>query len=228
VGPLRREEVGAIVAALRQAPAVYRAAGMLLLYTGMRRGEALGLQWEDIDLGAGTIAVRRARLRTAKGEVVGSPKTSSGNRVVPIHPTLLDELAAWRRVQLEERLAAGPAWKGGEWVLARARGPVSPWSLSTWWSGFAKRAGVDARLHDLRHTAATLMAAAGVPPRVLAEMLGARDGLGYLLWSAWQTFSVSSLWATLFVTAILGFVSVQLVDFLRKVLVPWQRTSSRA
>jgi len=63
---------------------------------------------------------------------------------------------------------------------------------------------------------------------VLAEMLGARDGLGYLLWSAWQTFSVSSLWATLFVTAILGFVSVQLVDFLRKVLVPWQRTSSRA
>ncbi|GBD18427.1 Putative aliphatic sulfonates transport permease protein SsuC [bacterium HR27] len=63
---------------------------------------------------------------------------------------------------------------------------------------------------------------------VLAEMLGARDGLGYLLWSAWQTFSVSSLWATLFVTAILGFVSVQLVDFLRKVLVPWQRTSGRA
>jgi len=63
---------------------------------------------------------------------------------------------------------------------------------------------------------------------VLAEMLGARDGLGYLLWSAWQTFSVSSLWATLFVTAILGFVSVQLVDFLRKVLVPWQRGSGRA
>uniref|UniRef100_A0A7C5RSL5 ABC transporter permease n=1 Tax=Thermomicrobium roseum TaxID=500 RepID=A0A7C5RSL5_THERO len=62
---------------------------------------------------------------------------------------------------------------------------------------------------------------------VLAEMLGARDGLGYLLWSAWQTFSVSSLWATLFVTAILGFVSVQLVDFLRRVLVPWQRTVGR-
>ncbi len=62
---------------------------------------------------------------------------------------------------------------------------------------------------------------------VLAEMLGARDGLGYLLWSAWQTFSVSSLWATLFVTAILGFASVQLVDFLRRVLVPWQRGTAR-
>jgi|UniRef100_A0A7C1WZM1 NitT/TauT family transport system permease protein len=62
---------------------------------------------------------------------------------------------------------------------------------------------------------------------VLAEMLGARDGLGYLLWSAWQTFSVSSLWATLFVTAVLGFASVQLVDFLRRVLVPWQRTAGR-
>ena len=62
---------------------------------------------------------------------------------------------------------------------------------------------------------------------VLAEMLGARDGLGYLLWSAWQTFSVSSLWATLFVTALLGFASVQLVDFLRRVLVPWQRGAAR-
>lgn len=62
---------------------------------------------------------------------------------------------------------------------------------------------------------------------VLAEMLGARDGLGYLLWSAWQTFSVSSLWATLFVTAVLGFVSVQLVDCLRRVLVPWQWTVVR-
>lgn len=67
----------------------------------------------------------------------------------------------------------------------------------------------------------------GVILGVLAEMLGARDGLGYLLWSAWQTFSVSSLWATLFVTAVLGFASVQLVDFLRRVLVPWQRTAGR-
>jgi len=62
---------------------------------------------------------------------------------------------------------------------------------------------------------------------VLAEMLGARDGLGYLLWSAWQTFSVSSLYATLFVTAVLGFVSVQIVDLLRRLLVPWQQTGRR-
>lgn len=172
VGPLLPEEVGAVVAALKGEPAVYRAAGMLFLYTGMRRGEALGLQWDDVDFSSGTIAVRRARLRTAKGEIIGMPKTASGNRMVPIHPALAEELAAWRRAQLEERLATGPAWKGGEWVLARAGGPVSPWALSTWWAGFAKRTGVEARLHDLRHTAATLMAAAGVPPRVLAEMLG--------------------------------------------------------
>ncbi len=91
---------------------------------------------------------------------------------MPVPGPAMDAIREWRRLQLEERLAAGPGWKGGEWVLARASGPVSPWALSTWWSGFAKRAGVDARLHDLRHTAATLMAAAGVPPRVLAEMLG--------------------------------------------------------
>ncbi|MBX5444446.1 ABC transporter permease [Sphaerobacter sp.] len=60
---------------------------------------------------------------------------------------------------------------------------------------------------------------------VLAEMLGARDGLGYLLWSAWQTFSVSSLYAVLFVTAVLGFVSVKVVDILRRWLVPWQSGS---
>lgn len=63
---------------------------------------------------------------------------------------------------------------------------------------------------------------------VLAEMLGARDGLGYLLWSAWQTFSVSSLYATLLVTAVLGFGSVWVIDLLRRMLVPWQQTGSRA
>ncbi len=63
---------------------------------------------------------------------------------------------------------------------------------------------------------------------VLAEMLGARDGLGYLLWSAWQTFSVSSLYAVLLVTAVLGFISVWLIDVLRRILVPWQSTRPRA
>ncbi|MDR7563131.1 MAG: ABC transporter permease [Armatimonadota bacterium] len=57
---------------------------------------------------------------------------------------------------------------------------------------------------------------------VLAEMLGARNGLGYVLWSSWQTFSVPTLYAVLMITALLGYLSVLAVDALRKILVPWQ------
>jgi len=172
VGPIAPGDIPRIVAALREEPAVLRAAGFLLLYTGMRRGEALGLEWRDVDLETGILTIQRTRLRVGSEMVVGEPKTAAGRRVVPLHPVLAGELSRWRRAQAEERLSAGAGWAGGDYVLAINRGPLSPWTVSTWWRQFARTAGVAVRLHDLRHTAATLMAAVGVPPRVIAEILG--------------------------------------------------------
>jgi integrase len=154
-------------------PQPWRAVGLLILHTGMRRGEVCGLQWSDIDLDRGTATIRRTRTTAYTGRVVeGPPKTRSGARTVPLMPPVVEALREWRRQQLEQRLAAGSAWEGGDWVLTMDAAAARPDAVTHWWMRTARRMGVSIRLHDLRHMAATVMAQAGVPPRVIAEVLG--------------------------------------------------------
>lgn len=167
------EALARVPGAVADAPPLWRSLILVLASTGLRRGEALGLQWPEVDLDAGLLRVVRTRTLTAQGEPVeGPPKTRSGERVVPLVGEALAALREWRRAQAAERLAAGAAWQGGDWVWATARGPVSPHSVTHWWQRRAREHGLPLRLHDLRHGAATLMAAAGIPPRVIAEVLG--------------------------------------------------------
>lgn len=162
-----------VLEAVAAEPQPWRAAGLLIVHTGMRRGELCGLRWEDIDLDRGELAIRRTRTTTYRGQVVEGPtKTKAGQRAVPIAPPAAEALREWRRQQLEERLAAGAGWKGGDWVVTIGGEPARPDSVTHWWVRTARRAGVALRLHDLRHLAATLMAQHGVPPRVIAEVLG--------------------------------------------------------
>lgn len=167
------ETLAAAVRSLDGAPQPWRALFLLILHTGLRRGEAAGLRWEDIDFERGVAKVVRTRTTTYRGEVVeGPPKTRSGERVVPLAPPVIRALREWRREQNARRLAAGPAWAGDDWVWATERGPIRPDSITLWWVQHAKRHGLGLRLHDLRHGVATLMAQSGVPPRVIAEVLG--------------------------------------------------------
>ncbi len=162
-----------VLGAITAQPQPWRAAGMLVAYTGMRRGELCGLRWSDVDLTAGAVAIRRTRTTTYRGEVVEGPtKTRAGERVVPVPGPAMDAVREWRRLQLEERMAAGSGWAGEDWVLTIGGAPARPDTVTHWWGRTAERAGVDLRLHDLRHLAATLMAQSGVPPRVIAEVLG--------------------------------------------------------
>lgn len=162
-----------VLDAITAQPQPWRAAGMLVAYTGMRRGELCGLRWHDVDLTAGTVAIRRTRTTTYSGTVVeGATKTRASERVVPVPGLAVDVLREWRRLQLEERMAAGSGWAGEEWVLTIDGRPARPDAVTRWWLMTSKRAGVRLRLHDLRHLAATLMAQHGVPPRVIAEVLG--------------------------------------------------------
>lgn len=178
--PRGRHVVGdlATIARVREAiaasPQPWRTAGILVLHTGMRRGELCGLRWPDADLEGATLTIRRTRTTTHDGRVVeGPPKTRSGARVVPLDPTVVEALREWRRVQLEARLAAGPRWQGADWVLTLDDGAAPrPDAVTHWWVRTARGAGLGLRLHDLRHLTATLMAQAGVPPRVIAEILG--------------------------------------------------------
>lgn len=130
---------------------------VVLLSTGLRRGEALGLRWEDIDLERRRLAVVRARSVVGYQVHVSEPKTPRGRRSVSIDPVTAAALGAFRKRQLEERLAWGPAWNDTGYVFTIEDGTaLHPQQVSVIFKRLAREAGLpEIRLHDLRHTAAT-------------------------------------------------------------------------
>jgi integrase len=100
---------------------------LLASSTGMRRGELLGIQWPDVDLGRARIAVRRSRVTVGHEVVVSEPKTAKGRRSVALDPATVAGLKAWRKHQAAERLAWGPAWTDAGLVFTREDGrPLHP------------------------------------------------------------------------------------------------------
>ncbi len=142
---------------------------------GLRQGEALGLPWSAVDLDAGTLTVRQALQRQAgAGLVFVEPKSRAGRRTISLPRPLVDALRTHRAAQLEERLRAGTEWQDHGLVFTQPNGkPVDPRADHRAWKGLLSRAGVrPARLHDARHTSATVMLALGVPARVAMQILG--------------------------------------------------------
>jgi len=149
-------------------------AWVLLLGRGLRRGELLGLKWSAVDLEAGALRID-ATLIIADGHTVESrPKTNAGRRRVPLDPHLVALLRSHRARQAAEKLAAGEAYEDGGYVVADELGrPYYPGTISVAFKAAAKSADLPAiRLHDTRHTAASLMLADGVPTKVVTEILG--------------------------------------------------------
>jgi integrase len=145
----------------------------LLLTRGLRRGELCGLKWSAIDLDAGTLRVV-STLITVEGRPVASrPKTSAGLRSIPLEAQLVALLRAHRRRQRTEQVAAGPAYERGGYLLADELGrPYHPDTISGWFESRVAETGLPRiRLHDCRHTAASLMLASGVPVKVVSEIL---------------------------------------------------------
>ena len=145
------------------------------LAVGLRQSETLGLRWSDIDLDVGTLTVRRGLHRVSgKGLVYEEPKAERSRRTLALPAPLVMALRHHRAVQLEERRAAGGLWEEHDLVFAQVNGrPLDKRSDWEGWKALLTRAGVrEVRLHDGRHTAATLLLSEGVHPRVVMELLG--------------------------------------------------------
>lgn len=144
------------------------------LALGLRQGEALGLRWEYVDLEAGTIAVRQALGRVDGQLVLGPVKSRAGRRTLKMPASLLAEMKAHRKAQAAEKLATGSFYDDRGFVFAKEDGsPTSPTTDWNQWKALLAAAGLpDRRLHDARHTAATLMLAQDVSPRTVMEILG--------------------------------------------------------
>lgn len=151
----------------------------LLAFTGLRRGEAVGLRWSDVDLDARVIVVRQQVVPVGYALSVGPPKTKAGeHRTVDLDERTAGTLLAHRLSQDSERATWGDAWQDdptyGELVFRHADGRVlHPEYVTRLFGRLAKAAGVrTVRLHDLRHGAASLMLAADVPLAVVSKRLG--------------------------------------------------------
>ena len=151
-----------------------RAAWWLLLSRGPRRGELAGLRWSAIDLEAKTLRVIETRIVVASQPMASTPKTSAGRRTIPLDDRLVAELRSHRARQAEERLAAGTAWEDTGYVFVDELGfPYRPETFSRQFAKLAADANLRRlRFHDGRHTAASLMLAAGESPKVVAEIFG--------------------------------------------------------
>lgn len=144
----------------------------LIAYSGMRRNEVLGLQWGDLDVKKGTVAISRGlvdvgyEIRQTRG------KTPRSRRPVDLDRTTLELLASWRAWRLAEAKSLGAI--PSEWMFSDHRGePVHPQSLSQAFKRIVNRADVPAlTFHELRHTHATLLLKERVPIKVVTERLG--------------------------------------------------------
>jgi integrase len=138
-------------------------------------GEALGLTWNSINLDASTLTVRQAlQRRPGEGVVFVQPKSRAGRRTISLPGPLRDALREHQASQLIDRSAAGSQWHDKNLVICQEDGrPIDPRSDHRAWRLLRADANVpQARLHDARHTAATLLLQQGVPARVAMEMLG--------------------------------------------------------
>lgn len=151
---------------------------LMAITTGMRRGELLGLTWANVDLDAGVLTIDRALVPNLRGAGGGymqtTPKTKKGFRRVGISDDLVAELRSHRTRQLERKLLHRPDWQDGDWVFTTDRGaPITSHILTSRFAQLTATAKLPRiRIHDLRHTAATLMLAVGESPRVVSERLG--------------------------------------------------------
>lgn len=146
----------------------------LALSTGMRQGELIGLLRADVDWRSETLRVRRALVPLRGRMVETTPKTRRGNRVIALGPATMELLAAHQQRMTSEAAAAGSAWRDEGLMFPSEVGtPLGARNVQRTFDIIQKRAGVRRiPFHGMRHTHATQLLAAGVPPHVVSERLG--------------------------------------------------------
>lgn len=193
VEPYDLEEVQRLLVEAAKLPNSARWSVALAL--GLRQGEALGLRWTDVDLTRGVIRVRMNRLRpkylhgcggdcgrkpgyckqrVRKNEDTANTKSRAGRRVIGLPDELARLLELHKKEQDRDRRRAGQEWRETGFVFTSPFGePLVPSTDYDAWKDLLARAKVrDGRLHDARHTAATVLLILGVPERVVMQIMG--------------------------------------------------------
>lgn len=172
------DEAVRLVELLGNAPIYYRTAIIVLLFTGMRRGELLGLEWRDIDFSKSLISISRSQLYLPeRGLFEDATKNESSERILKVSKTVLQALMELHRWQMEQSFLLADAWMGSNKVFTGAEGDdMRPDTLTNWFRDFIDATDLPPiHLHSLRHTNATLAIANGVAITTVAGQLGHAD-----------------------------------------------------
>lgn len=152
----------------------YHSALALIVATGLRKGEALALRWDRVDLDAGSLKVAATISRVDGRLLISEPKTDRSRRNVPLSPAVVAMLRKHRTAQKAEKLRAGNQWQESGLVFTTELGtPVDPRNLLRVVEAAAKKANVEGiGVHTLRHSAAVGWLEAGVHIKAVADLLG--------------------------------------------------------
>ena len=156
-------------------PTPYYALFYTALFTGMRRSELLALRWQDVDLLLGQISVNHSLHQLHSGEIViKQTKTAKGRRLIALSPSTIAALREHRTQQEELKKSLGATLADSDFVFCMPDGtPFLPDSITHAWRKLASRTGLKGiRLHDARHTHASLMLKQGIHPKIVQERLG--------------------------------------------------------
>jgi integrase len=172
---LTEEEIRLLITAARGTR--YDLPIRLTLATGLRQGELLGLRWDDVDLDAGTLSVRRTLSYVAGALIFGPPKTDRSRRVIELSAASVSALRDHRTEQYSRRLMLGPAWQENDLVFPSTLG--APWLSRVLYRGFRQvvnRSEIanaeSVTWHCMRHTAATQWLLHGVDVFTVSRRLG--------------------------------------------------------
>ncbi len=169
------EQIRLMFEALKKEDLKHQVLVNIALFTGLRRGEIMGLEWKDVDFGAGTLQVRQAsQYLPGQGVFTKEPKTESSVRLLSLPPFLMEMLKQYRKEQAEHRLKVGDLWQGSDRLFTTwdGRPGHAEWP-SQWFSKFIRRHNLPhLNFHGLRHTAATMLINQGLQAKNISGRLG--------------------------------------------------------
>ena len=172
---LDEEQTAQLLEALEGESLQHQVIVKLLLYTGMRRGELCGLEWDDIDFDSSTIRVQRSSLyMSGVGVFTDETKNESSQRVMKVSDEAIEMLRVFRSAQRKERLRLGDQWQDSGRIFTTWNGaPIRPDTITGWFHKFIAKSGLPPiHVHSLRHTNASLLIAAGTNLQTVAKRLG--------------------------------------------------------
>ena len=172
---LDEKEAARLLECLKDEPFKYRVMIRLFLYSGIRRGELCGLEWNDVDFEKRILSIRRSsQYLQDRGVFTKDTKTLSSDRAIKLPDSVFDMLKEYRAWQNEERLKLGDRWHESDRIFTTWDGDsIHPDTCSGWFRAFVTRHDLPpVSIHSLRHTNITLMIMAGVPLRIVSRRAG--------------------------------------------------------